>query len=81
MVVRILIVWIGAWGIREATGKETTLVVDVLDFNDQPGWTGPETFTVMQCTSPKPAAIEDPQGFTRPWTMRLVLNRYKETGF
>ena len=83
------------WWMGDSRGQwdGDTLVVDVVDLNDQT-WldragnfhseamhvverytlTGPDTLRYE-------ARIEDPKVFTKPWTMRVVLDRHKEPGF
>ena len=73
------------WAIRAATGKATTLVVDVTDFNDQTwldaaGDYHSDALHVVERytrTGPKTityeATIDDPKVFTHAWKIRVPL--------
>ena len=82
--------WLGD---SRATWEGDTLVVDVTDFNDQT-WLDRagnfhsdrlhvvERWTLLDAnTIEYSATLEDPQVFSRPWTLTVQLYRHREKGF
>jgi hypothetical protein len=83
------------WWLGDSRGhwEGETLVVDVVDFNDQTWFDRAGNFHsdelhVVERYTPADAdhlnyevTIEDPKVFTRPWKMSMVLYRHKEKNF
>jgi hypothetical protein len=83
------------WWMGDSRGRweGDTLVVDVTDFNDETWFDRAGNFhsdalhVVERYTLMDPdhinyeATIEDPNVFTRPWKMAMILNRHTEKNF
>ena len=83
----------GGWATREDAGRATLSSWTSPTSTMKRGSTAPETFTVTRSTSSSgtrwstpdhinyEATIEDPQVFTRPWKMSMILYRHREKNF
>lgn len=83
------------WWLGDSRGQwqGDTLVVDVIDFNDQTWFDRAGNFHsdelhVVERYTPADAdhmnyevSVEDPKVFTRPWKMSMILYRHKEKNF
>lgn|SRR5690606_303379 len=85
---------IGFWfGDSRASWEGDTLVVDVVDFNDQTWLDSAGNFHgnnlhvverwsfIDENTLQYEATLEDPDVYTRPWDISVILHRHREPGF
>jgi len=85
---------IGFWfGDSRATWEADTLVVDVADFNEQTWLDSAGNFHgsnlhvverwrfIDEHTLQYEATLEDPDVYTRPWEITVILHRHREPGF